>query len=71
MVSFNTTINPWRDSLTRVNDPITQTHLQPWIDGLIAEGSTNTLAAIRFALADSTTEAIYLLTDGRPDQVDF
>ena len=43
--------------------------LQPWIDGLHAEGSTNTLAALRFALADPATEAIYLLTDGRPDQV--
>ncbi|CAF2488414.1 unnamed protein product [Rotaria sp. Silwood2] len=68
MVSFNTTIYPWRDRLTKVNDSITHSQLQPWIDGLHAEGSTNTLAAIRYALADSGTEAIYLLTDGRPDQ---
>ncbi len=45
--------------------------LQPWIDDLYAEGSTNTLDALRFALADPNTEAIYLLTDGRPDQVKF
>jgi hypothetical protein len=69
MVSFNTIINPWRDRLTKVNDSTTQSLLAPWIDGLNAEGSTNTLAALRFALADSATEAIYLLTDGRPDQV--
>uniref|UniRef100_A0A4W3JJV3 VWFA domain-containing protein n=1 Tax=Callorhinchus milii TaxID=7868 RepID=A0A4W3JJV3_CALMI len=31
-------------------------------------GSTNTLGAIRLALADADTQAIYLLTDGRPDQ---
>ncbi|CAF3336880.1 unnamed protein product [Rotaria sp. Silwood1] len=68
MVSFNTTIYPWRDRLTKVNDSITRSQLQPWIDGLHAEGSTNTLAAIRYALADPGTEAIYLLTDGRPDQ---
>jgi hypothetical protein len=71
MVSFNTIINPWRDRLTKINDSITQTQLQQWIDGVNAEGSTNTLGAIRFALADSATEAIYLLTDGRPDQVNF
>ena len=36
---------------------------------LDCKGSTNTLAALRVALADPNTEAIYLLTDGRPDQV--
>ena len=69
MVAFNSVINPWRDRLTKINDSGTYTQLQPWIDGLHTEGSTNTLAALRFALADPTTEGIYLLTDGRPDQV--
>ena len=32
-------------------------------------GSTNTLAALKLALSDELCEAIYLLTDGRPDQV--
>lgn len=40
-----------------------------WINSLNAQGTTNTLAAIRFALSDLNTEAIYLLSDGRPDQV--
>jgi hypothetical protein len=71
MASFNTILNPWRDRLTKINDLTIQSQLEPWIDGLHAEGSTNTLAAIRFALADSDTEGIYLLTDGRPDQVKF
>jgi hypothetical protein len=71
MVAFNSTINPWRDRLTKLTDSIIHSQLQPWIDGLNAEGSTNTLGALRFALADSATEAIYLLTDGRPDQVKF
>ena len=39
-----------------------------WIKSLNAQGSTNTLAAVRFALSDMNTEAIYLLSDGRPDQ---
>ena len=69
MVAFNSVINPWRDRLTKISDSTTSSQLQSWIDGLDAEGSTNTLGALRFALADSATEAIYLLTDGRPDQV--
>ena len=69
MVSFNSTINPWRDRLTRITHTETNTQLQQWIEGLSANGSTNTLAALRFALADPDTEAMYLLTDGRPDQV--
>ncbi|CAF3900099.1 unnamed protein product [Rotaria sp. Silwood2] len=68
VVAFNSVINPWRDRLTKINDSTTYSQLQPWIDGLNAEGSTNTLGALRFALADPATEAIYLLTDGRPDQ---
>ncbi|UJR25800.1 hypothetical protein I4U23_007150 [Adineta vaga] len=68
MIAFNTVTNPWRDRLTKVTDSKTTTQLQTWIDELYAEGSTNTLAALRFALADPVTEAIYLLTDGRPDQ---
>ncbi|CAF4428138.1 unnamed protein product, partial [Rotaria magnacalcarata] len=68
LVSFNTVINPWRDRLTKINNSIINTQLQPWIDGLHTEGSTNTLAAIRYALADPGTDGIYLLTDGRPDQ---
>lgn len=71
MISFNSAIYPWRDRLTKVNESTIQTNLQPWIDGLNAEGSTNTLGAIRFALADTGTEGVYLLTDGRPDQVYF
>lgn len=70
MVSFNSTINPWRDRLTRINNSGTQSQLQQWIEQLTANGSTNTLSALRFALADPDTEAMYLLTDGRPDQVE-
>ena len=35
-----------------------------WINNLNAQGTTNTLGAIRFALSDLNTEAIYLLSDG-------
>lgn len=71
MVAFSSTINPWRDRLTKLHDSQMKDQLERWIDELFANGSTNTLSALRFALADPKTEAIYLLTDGRPDQVWF
>ena len=42
-----------------------------WVKGLSTGGSTNTLAALKLALADPQCHAIYLLTDGRPDQVQY
>ena len=42
-----------------------------WVNTLTASGTTNTLGAIRFAFDDLNIEAIYLLSDGRPDQVNF
>ncbi|CAF3863314.1 unnamed protein product, partial [Adineta steineri] len=68
VVAFNTITNPWCERLVKVTDSKVTSQLPQWIDELYAEGSTNTLAALRFALADPVTEAIYLLTDGRPDQ---
>jgi hypothetical protein len=68
LVAFNSKIIPWRERSVEVE----QHHLQSafdWINALTADSTTNTLAAIKFALADTNNEAIYLLTDGRPDQV--
>ncbi|KAF7232805.1 hypothetical protein EG68_07892, partial [Paragonimus skrjabini miyazakii] len=39
-----------------------------WIKNLSCNGTTNTLAALQFALACKRTQGIYLLSDGRPDQ---
>lgn len=68
MVAFNSKINSWRDRMVEVDDFNIKSALE-WINGLNAQGTTNTLGAIRFALSDLNTEAIYLLSDGRPDQV--
>ena len=49
-----------------------ETNLQSawqWVRGLGVSGSTNTLAALKMALCDPHTQAVYLLTDGRPDHV--
>ena len=39
-----------------------------WVEGLSAEGSTNTMAALSQAMSVRGAQAIYLLTDGRPNQ---
>lgn len=70
LVAFNTRVTPWRDRMVDVDEHGIQSALS-WIQSLYAQGTTNTLAAIRFALNDVNTEAIYLLSDGRPDQVKF
>ena len=40
-----------------------------WVKSLSVGGSTNTLAAIKVGLSDPDVNGIYLLSDGRPDQV--
>jgi hypothetical protein len=67
-VSFNSKITPWRERSVEVDQHNIQSAFD-WINSLTAEGTTNTLAAIKFALNDAKNEAVYLLTDGRPDQV--
>ena len=42
--------------------------LGQWVQALSAGGSTNTLDVLSSATAVRGTEAVYLLTDGRPDQ---
>ncbi|CAH1267973.1 VWA3A [Branchiostoma lanceolatum] len=68
IVKFDTRAIPWRDRLADVNEQNLENAWQ-WVKGLTAGGTTNTLASIRLALADHNTHAIYLLTDGRPDQL--
>ncbi|XP_013387557.1 von Willebrand factor A domain-containing protein 3B [Lingula anatina] len=67
LVSFNSKISPWKDRCVEVNEKNLQA-AWTWIKNLECVGSTNTLAALQFALADHATQAVYLLTDGRPDQ---
>ena len=58
----------WQTRLVEVNEK-NLSQAWSWIKGLTSRGSTNTLSALRYALNDPNTQAIYLLTDGRPDQV--
>ena len=51
--------------------PPSQENLQAvwhWVQALTAQGSTNTQAALSAAISVPGVQAVYLLTDGRPDQ---
>ena len=68
LIGFDSKASSWRDRMVEVNEQNLQ-GAWSWIKGLTCKGSTNTLAALRCALGDPQTEAIYLLSDGRPDHV--
>ena len=64
---FNSDVHPWRTSLV----PTSPQNLQAvghWVCSLQTAGSTNTLRALETAMTVRDAEAVYLLTDGRPDQ---
>lgn len=67
-VSFNSKAVAWQNRLVEVDEHSLQSAWK-WIQNLSCWGSTNTYAALQIALSDPGTQAIYLLTDGRPDQV--
>ena len=71
IIAFNSKLHLWRPRLT----PITEASLQSawtFVQSLTARGNTNTLNALRAVFTDpGNVEAVYLLTDGRPDHVHF
>ena len=68
LIAFNSRVSAWRAELCAVSAETLRV-AQAWVRALRCEGTTNTLAALRLALTDPNTRAVYLLTDGRPDQV--
>ncbi|NWU66865.1 VWA3B protein, partial [Pterocles burchelli] len=66
-VKFSAQAVAWQEKLSEVNEENLQ-DAWLWIKGLEVGSSTNTLKALQIAFADTDTQAIYLLTDGRPDQ---
>ena len=69
-VQFGATVSCWKSKLQMIETSSSDllVDLVHWIRDLRCQGSTNTMAALEHALDDEGTEAIYLLTDGRPDQ---
>ncbi|XP_048209451.1 von Willebrand factor A domain-containing protein 3B [Perognathus longimembris pacificus] len=66
-VTFDARAVSWQEKLAEVNEGNLK-KAQSWIRDIQVGSSTNTLNALKIAFADKETEAIYLLTDGRPDQ---
>lgn len=67
LIEFNTEVTKWSDSLIQCT-PDTVGLASAWIRNLQAKTGTNTLEALLIALADPVCEAVYLVTDGYPDQ---
>ncbi|XP_036158174.1 von Willebrand factor A domain-containing protein 3B [Myotis myotis] len=66
-VQFDAHAVAWRERLVDINEDNLQ-GAQSWVRDMKVGSSTNTLHALQIAFADKETQAIYLLTDGRPDQ---
>ena len=67
MVQFSSSVSPWREGLV----PSNRSNLLgvwQWVRGLEAHGTTNTLWGLLASLRIPGAQAVYLLTDGRPDQ---
>ncbi|KAL3878601.1 hypothetical protein ACJMK2_030937 [Sinanodonta woodiana] len=67
LVAFNSKVQVWQNRLVEVNENSLEGAWR-WIQNLSCWGSTNTYGAVQQALGDPGTQAVYLLTDGRPDQ---
>ncbi|XP_028938819.2 von Willebrand factor A domain-containing protein 3B isoform X3 [Ornithorhynchus anatinus] len=66
-VKFDGRAEAWQDRLAEVNERNLR-QARSWVRALEVGSSTNTLRALQIAVADGDVQAIYLLSDGRPDQ---
>ncbi|CAH2223367.1 Hypothetical predicted protein [Pelobates cultripes] len=66
-VKFDSKVEAWKSKLADVNEN-SLNEAWIWVNELQVGGSTNTMEALQVAIADNNTQAVYLLTDGRPDQ---
>ncbi|KAM9320011.1 von Willebrand factor A domain-containing protein 3B [Gastrophryne carolinensis] len=66
-VKFDSKVEAWKSKLAEVNEENLK-EATYWVKELQVGGSTNTLKALQVGLSDINTQAVYLLTDGRPDQ---
>ncbi|XP_028856991.1 von Willebrand factor A domain-containing protein 3B-like isoform X1 [Denticeps clupeoides] len=67
VVAFGTRVTLWKNRLVEVSSETLASACR-WVNELQAGGTKNTLGALGQALADEGTQAVYLLTDGQPDQ---
>jgi len=67
IIAFGTDVVKWQEAAVECT-PAALREACTWIDGLQSCGTTNSLGALQQAFADTTVDAIYFLSDGRPDQ---
>ena len=67
IIEFNERTNKWADSLIQC-DTETVNIASQWISNLTCGTSTDTMTALLLAFNDPATEAVYMVTDGLPDQ---
>lgn len=67
IIEFNEEVNKWADRLVSCT-PRTVSIASEWIHKLTCGTSTNTMEALIEAYEDEGMDAIYLVTDGLPDQ---
>lgn len=71
LVAFGSKVKLWRPSpeCIRLDDAAVEEAVA-WLDDLETMGSTNTLDALKAALTYDGVQAVYLVSDGRPDQAE-
>ena len=67
IIQFNEHTNKWADSLVQCNTETANIASQ-WISNLSCGTSTDTMTALLQAFNDPVVEAVYMVTDGLPDQ---
>lgn len=66
IIEFNSEVTQWADKMVSCTPETVQVAAE-WIMKLGAKTGTNTLDALLTALQESTCQAVYLVTDGLPD----
>ena len=67
IIQFNEHSKKWAESLVHCNTETANIASQ-WISSLTCGTSTNTMTALVQAFSDPSVEAVYVVTDGLPDQ---
>ena len=67
LIDFNTEVIQWSDRMVKCTPQTTEVAKQ-WIRQLMPRTGTNTMDAVLTAFSDPDCDAVYLVTDGLPDQ---
>ena len=68
VLQCTSSVRSWRARLVPVNTQTLEQAIQ-WVESLQPEGSSNVMDVLQLATTIPGAQGIYLLTDGRPDQV--